>query len=235
MTGFADAHLHADGTEYEGSDSAELMSVCSAGFEDWDMVRSLTGDRIVKSYGVHPWHSDVWTEGSVDRLRKVLEEDPAANVGEIGLDADNGPEDMIGQATCFEEQFLLASQMGRAVTIHNVRCENWVLASIKRNHKGCRAVVLHSFSGPESYVKSFCKYGCYFSIAPRLLSKQEDRIKAILLQIPRDRILVETDSPSSGPNFESMDAFIDRLAQLLSMTSDELRAVSLENAKRAFL
>lgn len=235
MPGYADSHLHAGGTEYEGSESAELMSVCSAKFDDWVSVKNIDDERVVKSYGVHPWYADSWGDGSVDKLKEILESDPSANVGEIGLDADRGSDDMIVQARCFEEQFLLASELGRTVTIHNLRCENWILASVKRNHKGCRAVVLHSFAGPENYVKSFSKYGCYFSVSPRILKKGEERAKAILSDIPADRLLVETDSPDTGGDFTSMDSFIERLAQLLSVPSDKLRSDTLENAKRAFL
>lgn len=233
IDGFSDSHLHADGMGYAGSEQAALLSVCAAAESDWDAISSVEDGRVVKSFGTHPWHSDGWGDGSIGRLRAVLEEHPGVNVGEIGLDADTGP-DMVLQARCFEEQFALASELGRAVTIHNLRCESWVLASIKRNHKGCRAVVLHSFTGPDSYVGSYSKYGCYFSISPRLLSRNRDRAATMLSKIPMDRLLIETDAPHMGAGFTSTDQFISDLAQLMSIEPGELVRITSENARKAF-
>ena len=112
--------------------------------------------------------------------------------------------------------------------------ENYVLAAVKRNHKGCKAIVLHSFSAPSNYVKSFGKYDCYFSVSPRMLSKQESVSKGILELVPKDRLLLETDSPDSGPNFVSMDDFILRIAGLLGMDAQELADITSENAERVF-
>lgn len=230
---YADAHLHSKGMVYPGSDSAMLMSVCSAEFGDWDIVDKIDDPRVIRSYGVHPWYSESWEDGSVDKLREMLQNDPDAQVGEIGLDEVKGPS-MIVQSRCFEEQFELAAEMGRIVSIHSVRTENYVLAAVKRNRKGCKAVILHSFSGPMNYVQSFAKLDCYFSVSPRLLSKQEPFVKALLEAIPGDRLLIETDSPDSGQNFTSAEEFIGRLADIIGMDPEELAGVTLENAERVF-
>lgn len=230
---YADSHLHPNGLDYPGSDSAALLSVCAAEFSDWESIGEMDDPRVVRSYGVHPWNSESWGDGSIDRLREVLERDPSANVGEIGLDEANGP-GMVDQSRCFEEQFMLAAELGRTVSIHSVRAENYVLAAVKRNRKGCRAVVLHSFSAPSNYVKSFSKYDCYFSISPRILSKQAPVAKAVLELIPKDRLLIETDSPDYGRQFVSADDFISRVAELLSMDAAELAGTTLENAERIF-
>ena len=230
---YADSHLHPAGTAYPGSESAALLSVCAAQFSDWDAISEMRDPRIARSYGVHPWYSESWGDGSVDRLREMLERDPEANIGEIGMDEAKGPS-MVDQARCFEEQFMLASELGKTVSIHSVRAENYVLAAVKRNHKGCRAVVLHSFSAPSNYVKSFSKYDCYFSISPRILSKQAPVAKAVLELIPKDRLLLETDSPDHGQDFVSADDFISKVAELLSMDVGELARITLENAERIF-
>lgn len=230
---YADSHLHPNGVEYPGSESAALLSVCAAQFSDWDAISGLKDERFARSYGVHPWYSESWGDGSVEKLREMLERDPDANIGEIGMDEAKGPS-MVDQARCFEEQFMLASELGKVVSIHSVRAENYVLAAVKRNHKGCKAVVLHSFSAPSNYVKSFSKYDCYFSISPRILSKQAPVAKAVLELIPRDRLLLETDSPDSGQDFVSAEDFISKVAGLLSVDPAELARTTLENAERVF-
>ncbi len=233
MTKYADSHLHPDGLKYTGIEDAALLSVCTAQFSDWDLVQAIDDERVIKSYGVHPWYADSWGDDSLDRLRITLKKYPEANVGEIGLDSVKGPS-MVDQARCFEEQLSLAAEMGRTVSIHNVRCENWILAAVRRNRKGCRAIVLHSFTGPESYISSFSKLDCYFSVSPRLLMKREEVARKILEGIPKDRLLIETDALDIGNGFESMDAFIQGIADMLEMKPAELAKLTLANAKRAF-
>ena len=230
---YADAHLHPKGTVYPGSESASILSVCAAEFSDWELIAGMKGSNIRRSYGVHPWYADGWGDGSIDRLRDMLMRDSEANIGEIGLDEAKGP-GMVDQSRCFEEQFMLAAELGKVVSIHSVRAENYVLAAIKRNRKGCKAVILHSFSAPANYVQSFAKHDCYFSVSPRILSKQEPVAKALLERIPKDRLLIETDSPDSGREFVSAEDFIGKVAALLSMEAEELAALTLENAKRIF-
>ena len=52
--------------------------------------------------------------------------------------------------------------------------------------------------------------------------------------IPKDRLLIETDSPDSGPNLISAEDFISKIASLLSIDPAELASITLENAERAF-
>lgn len=233
MTHYADSHLHLDGLKYSGIEEAELLSVCTAEFSDWDRLADIDDPRIVKSFGVHPWYAETWGDDSLDRLRMMLKKYPDANVGEIGLDSVKGPS-MVDQARCFEEQLSLAAEMGRTVSIHNVRCENWILAAVRRNRKGCRSVILHSFTGPESYIQSFSKLDCYFSVSPRLLMKRPEVARSILAGIPRERLLIETDALDIGNGFETMDGFIKSLAELMGKRAQDIAKITLTNAKRAF-
>ena len=233
MTQFADSHLHLDGLKYEGIDDAVLLSLCAAEFDDWERIHDLDDPRIVRSYGVHPWYADSWGDDSLDRLRMMLKKDPKANIGEIGLDSVKGPS-MVDQARCFEEQLSLAAEMGRTATIHNVRCENWILAAVRRNRKGCKAIVLHSFTGPDNYIQTFSKLDCYFSVSPRLLMKREEIAKKILDEIPRDRLLIETDALDIGNGFENMASFIKTLAEMMDKRLQDLARITITNAKRAF-
>ena len=163
----------------------------------------------------------------------LLTKYPEANIGEIGLDSMKGPS-MVDQARCFEEQLSLAAEMGRAATIHNVRCENWVLAAIRRNRKGCKSIILHSFTGPENYIQPFSKLDCYFSVSPRLLLKREEIVRNVLTSIPRDRLLIETDALDIANGFENMGKYIKTLADILEIRPSDLARVTLSNAKRAF-
>lgn len=231
--GFADAHAHVSergfSDRYPDFDRAVIVFGCTARPSEWDAMAACAVPGTVRFYGVHPWYADEWDEASAGRLESILEEDPRANVGEIGLDGKRGDPSL--QRPAFESQLDLASGFGRIANVHMVGCERDVLESVRRHTGGCRAVVLHSFSS-ESYVKPFAEVGCMFSVNPRILARSESRIARLLRSVPEDRLLLETDAPYLAREFSGMTGFADRLAGILGTTGEELMRLTLDNARR---
>lgn len=231
--GFADAHAHVSergfSDRYPDFDRAVIVFGCTARPSEWDAMAACAVPGTVRFYGVHPWYADEWDEASAGRLESILEEDPHANVGEIGLDGKRGDPSL--QRPAFESQLDLASGFGRIANVHMVGCERDVLESVRRHTEGCRTVVLHSFSS-ESYVKPFAEVGCMFSVNPRILARSESRIARLLRSVPEDRLLLETDTPYLTREFSGMTGFADRLAGILGTTGEELMRLTLDNARR---
>ena len=231
--GFADAHAHVSergfSDRYPDFDRAVIVFGCTARPSEWDAMAACAVPGTVRFYGVHPWYADEWDEASAGRLESILEEDPHANVGEIGLDGKRGDPSL--QRPAFESQLDLASGFGRIANVHMVGCERDVLESVRRHTEGCRTVVLHSFSS-ESYVKPFAEVGCMFSVNPRILARSESRIARLLRSVPEDRLLLETDAPYLAREFSGMTGFADRLAGILGTTGEELMRLTLDIARR---
>ena len=146
----------------------------------------------------------------------------SANVGEIGLDSKRGPLDI--QIGPFEEQLILSKKYDRIANIHMIGCESEML-KILRKHK--TAAIIHSFSGPDSYIRPLAECGCYFSVSPRILNKSADKIKVLISQIPEERLLMETDAPNGKIGIKE---HIARLSEILSMEPEELERITFRNA-----
>lgn len=232
-TPFADAHAHtADrgfGDRYPDLADARIVFGCCARPSEWRIMASCGIPGIVRFYGVHPWYADEWDGAAESELRRMLNSDPRAHVGEIGLDSKRG--DVSSQRDAFEAQLDLASEFGRIANVHMLGCEREVLESVRRHGRGCRAVVLHSFSS-ESYVKPFSEAGCMFSINPRILARSESRIARLLGSIPDDRLLLETDAPYTPAGFLGMRDFAARLAGTVGRDCEGLMRRALDNAGR---
>ena len=219
--GYADSHLHVADPRFEGICSgAELLFGCSSTPREWDYLSRMIGGKVVRFYGTHPWYLD---ELSLDGLETMLRNDKEGNVGEIGLDSKHG--ELEGQIRPFISQLELAEKYGRIANIHMVGCENEMLRILKEHKVTC---ILHSFTGPESYIRPFTECGCYFSVSPRIHRKSKEKEIAILSKIPKDRLLVETDSPD---NSMGMNEHIAKLSLLMSMDSSELEDLTLRNAR----
>ena len=231
--GFADAHVHIskDGfsDRYPDVGDAEVLFGCTARPSEWDAMSSCGVRGTVRFYGVHPWYSGEWDEGTASRLIRILEDDPCAHVGEIGLDSKRG--ELSGQMPAFEGQLDIASDLGRIVNIHMVGCEKEVLDAVRAHARGSGAVILHSFLS-ESYVRPFAEAGCLFSLNPRILARSDARLVRLVSAIPEDRLLLETDAPYVPRDFSGMADFAERLAERTGNTGEGLMTRTLDNARR---
>lgn len=157
----------------------------------------------MKFYGVHPWYADLWNGEVKERLISILEDDPSAGIGEIGMDSVRGAS---RQAEVFSAQLRMASSMGRPVSVHMVGLEKETSDIIMRDAGGI-PVIIHGFSA-ESYSKRLLDAGCYLSVGPRLLKKSRENVRRILGTIPEERLLIETDAPHFGAGFAGLGNLI---------------------------
>ena len=228
---FGDAHLHYKGLCYDGIEDAELLCVNAAERSDWERIRDVPDTRVMRFYGLHPWYVESWNDSICDDLRAYLDADPNAGVGEIGL--DNLKPDTVRQAEAFTKQLMVASEYERCVSIHNVRSEGLIQRLLKIEGKGCRSIILHSFTGPVASIGSFVKMNAYFSVSPRLMLKSRANAELILGRIPDERLLIETDAPDIPGGFTDMSTFISDIAEIKGMEPKDLAQLTLRNLREA--
>lgn len=175
--------------------------VCATEPGDWDDVLALNRSRpqVLPALGVHPWYlPDEPVEAWLERLEAVLRQHPQAWVGEIGVDRTAGPP-LARQEEAFEPQLALAGRLGRPCSLHCRRTWDrlgWHLA--RRSHPEV-PVVLHSFGGSVDVARQFLGYNAYFSFSGALTRDRNQRLPEVVKFLPRDRVLIETDSPDLLP------------------------------------
>jgi TatD DNase family protein len=161
--------------------------------------------------------------------------DETRYVGEIGLDGSPAHRAHAEvQLRVFERILSLAQDRGgRIYTIHSRGAADAVLASLQRHRCGSTAV-LHWFSGSKSELKSAISLDCWFSVGPAMLRSEKG--KALAAQMPRERILTETDGPFARNGKRPLtpaDARLaaTELAALWSVSEDEAAAQIKYNLK----
>jgi len=117
-------------------------------------------------------------------------------VGEVGLDA--GPrfyKSLEAQRHVFRTVLERCAEAGgKILSVHSVRSVPAVLDMIERYLPLDRGVVvLHWFTGSKSEAKRAAALGCYFSVNAEMT--RSDRGRALIADLPMDRILTETDGP----------------------------------------
>ena len=114
-------------------------------------------------------------------------------IGEIGLDyvtSDGAVRQQ--QKTVFETILRRAADFGdRILTIHSRRAATDVIACVGTAFPG--TAILHWFSGSRRELHVGLQAGCYFSVNSAMIKSEKG--KALIREIPRDRLLTETDGP----------------------------------------
>ncbi|XP_042458486.1 uncharacterized metal-dependent hydrolase YabD-like isoform X2 [Zingiber officinale] len=167
---------------------------------DWHIVKQM-GDEypsIIPCFGLHPWfvaeRSPYWFRS----LKEFLSATPAASVGEIGLDKGSH-----GRQIDFAQQPATSTcQRFKETSFRSLCACFWRPFGnhvVRRTGPFPDGVILHSYMGSAESVSGFAKLGSYFSFSGFLTSMKPQKAKKLLLSVPKDRILIETDSPDGLP------------------------------------
>lgn len=117
-------------------------------------------------------------------------------VGEVGLDASpRFYKSLDTQKHVFRSVLERCAEAGgKILTVHSVRSVPAVLEMVERYLPADRGtVVLHWFTGSKSEARRAAALGCYFSVNAEMT--RTDRGRALVTDLPLDRLLTETDGP----------------------------------------
>jgi TatD DNase family protein len=145
--------------------------------------------------GIHPHEAGKATAGDVALVRSLLDHPRAVAVGETGLDwfRDYAPRD--AQRRLFSELLEVAAEAALPVVVHTRAADADTLEHLA-DFPGC--VVLHCFSSP-ALLEPALERGWYVSFAGNATYPKAVDLRLAATQVPRGRILAETDSPYLAP------------------------------------
>ncbi|CAN6644286.1 uncharacterized deoxyribonuclease YMR262W [Trichomonascus vanleenenianus] len=164
-----------------------------------------------------------WEE-HLDKIRRFLEADSRAIVGEIGLDkafrlpvpgSKLSPYkvSMEHQKRIFQSLLDVASELKRPCSIHSVQCHNTMFEQIKAMKVPPPSICLHSYTGSPDFVKSAWltkkapKCAVYFSGSVLINISTQEKSDKIFSTVPADRVLTESDYHAAG---DEMDQYIEQ-------------------------
>lgn len=203
------ASVSVRGAVVNGSSEADWPEVAAL-FAQTSATNRPGALKVIPSYGLHPW--DVGNRSSqwLEKLRGYLQADPAAGVGEIGLDRwmlDRAkPDDprLVGlrrapleeQSEIFLAQLALATATNRVASIHCLDAIGPLYDLLRAAERPARGFLLHSYNGSTEMAVNFAELGAYFSFNGSFLDPRKQRLREVYAHIPFERLLVETDAPA---------------------------------------
>jgi TatD DNase family protein len=260
MNHWFDSHCHLQDPRL-GDAADEIVIAAAAGVarwvvnatreDDWQAVSTLATrfpSQVIPAFGIHPWHANTAAPGWDLRLEKLLEEHPHAGIGECGLDRWVGEPAIDVQLPVFLTQLQIARRTGRPVSIHCLKAWGVLLDSLSANPPPA-GFLMHSYGGSLETAKQLLPLGARFSFSGHFLHERKAGVREVFQQLPKERILVETDAPDMPPPEDHLTEYkvgdpnrtanlpiIGRgLARVLGMEVADVAALTHKNATGLFV
>lgn len=195
-------------------------------------------DRVLWSAGLHPHDAAQWPDVA-DRIAELAT--TAAAVGECGLDWYRNLSPRDAQLQAFGDQLDIAKDLDKPIIIHCRDAFSDVFSMVEAVDIGERAV-LHCWTGGSKWTKRFDALGVTFSIAGPLTYRTGETLQHATKFLPRDRTMVETDSPYLTPEplrgRPNEPAYVvntgGKLADIWEIEPEEVARLTSETAARVF-
>jgi TatD DNase family protein len=193
------------------------------------------------SAGVHPNSAATWSAETAGLVEALLGNARAVAAGETGLDfyRDRCPPDV--QRAAFREHIALARTQNVALIVHTRESVSEALDELESAGPVDR-IVFHCWSGEAPELKRALGIGAFVSFAGNVSFKNAEHLRELARLVPKDRLLVETDSPflapvphRGTPNEPALVVDVGRaLAASLRIDAAELARMTADNAHMLF-
>jgi TatD DNase family protein len=209
-SGLIDSHCHLQSLEPDDREAA-LDAARESGVDGFlvPAIRLADADVLLElcrrhadvwcCLGVHPHEASTWQEGDAARLEALAAEPKVVAIGECGLDFyyDHSPREV--QERVMREQWELALDLGLPVVVHNRDSNERMVEVFSDPAFDGLTADFHSFAGGLAMAEQVLARGAYLGLSGMITFPKADNVREVLAVAPRDRLLVETDTPYLAP------------------------------------
>lgn len=222
-----DSHCHLQADRFSADLDAVVERARAAGVErilvpGWNAWSSEAALELVDRHpwmdaavGVHPHDAARVTDPDWTRIASRAVDPRVVAIGETGLDYDRVFSPIPDQHANLRRNLALALEIGKPAVLH-VRsaagkrdAQDALLTELRTAGFGETvsaaafgerpAALIHSYSGPVDFARAVLDMGLAISISGLAFRKGEEPTAEVAALVPRDRLLVETDSPYLSP------------------------------------
>ena len=195
------------------------------------------------SVGTHPHHAKDFTETKPEDLISLAEDAQVVAIGETGMDLHYGYSPQAEQEASFRTHIVAARETGLPLIVHTREADDLTADILEDEYaKGAFPILLHCYTGGPDLCQRGLALGAYVSVSGILSFKSAKEVRAVIEDVPLDRLILETDCPYLTPmpyrGRRNEPAYLpyvaDALATLHGMTREEIGAICEVNALRLF-
>ena len=250
-----DSHCHLDYLAREGvldealdrarrAGVGRMVTICTK-VSEFDEVRAIAEahEDIWCTIGIHPHSAAEEAPVTAAELADLAQHPKVIGIGESGLDYHYMNSPMEDQIRSFREHIKASRETKLPLVVHTREADDHTIEILREEYAtGAFPGLLHCFSTARPVAEAALELGLYISISGIVTFKAADELRAIVADIPLDRLLVETDAPYLAPephrgrNNEPahMVHTANKVAEIKGISPDELARATTENFFRLF-
>jgi TatD DNase family protein len=207
-----DSHCHLDFPDFAGEVDAVVARAAAAGvgrivtictrLRQAPAVRAIAEAHpgVFWAAGTHPMHAAEEPMATVDALVDLARHPKLVGIGETGLDYHYTADSAAGQQASLRIHIEAARRTGLPLIIHARDADADIGRILSEEHAAAPfACVMHCFTSGRGLAETALALGFYLSVSGIATFRSAADLRAIFAAAPRDRLLVETDSPYLAP------------------------------------
>ena len=195
------------------------------------------------SIGIHPHDAEKEPLKDESPLIERAKLAKVVGIGETGLDYFYEHAPRQAQVANFRAHIAAARETKLPLIVHTRDADDDTIAVLREEmDRGAFTGVIHCFTGTRRLAEASLELGFYISVSGIATFKKSDQLRAVLRDVPMERLLVETDAPflapmplrgkTNEPSFVVHTAAA--LAALKGVSAEELAAATTDNFFRLF-
>ena len=150
--------------------------------------------------GTHPHEAKENPELSAAELVALAADPRVVGIGETGLDFhyDLSPRDI--QAKVFRAHVAAARETGLPLVVHTREADQLMGDILEEEYaRGAFKMLMHCYTSGAELAARAAALGAWFSVSGIATFKAAEDVRAVVRDMPADRIIVETDCPYLAP------------------------------------
>ncbi len=211
-----------------------MLTICDrvASFEAVHAI-AMAHDDIWCTVGTHPHEAKDNPQLSTQDLMDLASRPKVVGIGETGLDFhyDLSPRD--AQAAVFRAHVGAARETGLPLVVHTREADDVMAEILETEHAaGPFKILMHCYTSGAELARRCAALGAWFSVSGIATFRAAEEVRAVIRDMPADRIIVETDCPYLAPvpmrGRRNEPAYLPYVLAKLA----EIRGWGLEEAER---
>jgi TatD DNase family protein len=252
-----DSHAHLDFEDFENDLDGVVARARAAGLErvvcvglwrkagDFGNALELAArdpSFFSATVGIHPHEAAQVPEADWEALERLARDPRVVALGEMGLDFhyDRSPRPV--QEEAFRRELRLAREVAKPIIIHVREADEPCLRALREEGIPAEGGVVHCFTGDAAAARAYLDLGLHISVSGIVTFRTAEPIREAVRITPRDRLLVETDSPFLAPipfrgkrNEPAYVAHVAaKVAEVWGTTPEAVAEETTRNVKRLF-
>ena len=221
-----------------------MIAICDR-LDNFERIHAIAREHsdIWCSVGVHPHYSKDFVDLEPQTLIELAAIPEVVAIGETGLDFHYGYSDENAQTASLKAHIEAARETKLPIILHS-RNADQLMGDILEDEfaKGAFLPLLHCYTSGAELLQRGLALGAYVSASGIITFKNAHDVRAVIEQVPLDRIVVETDCPYLAPvphrGRRNEPAYlpdvINGLASLHGLPAEEVAKITEKNSTMLF-